>query len=101
MTTRVISLTPRQRRVLHHLLHGELRKCSSAALESLTRLKWSAGAHGAYQLTELGRRLAEVSDLTPPDRPLDVLPEMLEEEPVGAGAGPSWAESRWSGASLR
>jgi hypothetical protein len=93
MLSRAIALTSRQRRVLHHLLHREVRKCSAAALESITRLGWCSGPACGYQLTDLGWRLADLSESAKPlDRTLELRPELLEAEPAGGGS--SWNSSR-------
>ena len=48
--------------ILHRLLNGEQRRCSIAALESLRRCGWIHGPEAAYQLTEAGRRVAEMCE---------------------------------------
>ena len=67
---KVVTLSCRQRVLLHRLLHRELRKCSGGALETFRRFGWAHGASGGFQLTDLGRRVAEFSERTPPDREL-------------------------------
>lgn len=59
---KAISLSIRQRALLHRLLHRDLRKCSAVALESFKRYGWTSGLGGAYQLTEKGRKIAELSE---------------------------------------
>jgi hypothetical protein len=68
----MITLSIRQRGLLHRLLHRDLRKCSAVALESFKRYGWTYGLGGAYQLTEKGRRLAELSEKSPLDRTLEI-----------------------------
>ena len=92
---RMIKLTSRQRKMLHNLLHGNLRKCSSAALESSVRQGWTSGMWSGYQLTEKGRRLAELSEQGPPeDRPMEIAAQELEAELIGAGV-PQFPQ-KWS-----
>jgi hypothetical protein len=67
---KVVTLSSRQRILLHRLLHRELRKCSAGALEAFRRFGWVLGSNGGFQLTEQGRRVAEFSELTPSDRDL-------------------------------
>lgn len=69
---RVITLTFRQRLMLHRLLFGELRKCSTAALATLKNAGWVLGENGGYQLTAKGRAIAELSENAPPDSELEV-----------------------------
>jgi hypothetical protein len=91
---RLIKLTSRQRRMLHNLLHGNLRKCSSAALESSVRQGWTSGMWSGYQLTEKGRRLAELSEQGPAeDRPMEISAHELEAELLEAAA-PQFGQ-RW------
>ena len=59
---KTITLSIRQRALLHRLLHRDLRKCSAVALESFKRYGWTSGLGGAYQLTEKGRKIAELSE---------------------------------------
>ena len=67
-----LALSPRQRVLLHRLLYGELAKCSTVALNSLERRGWIFGRSGSYQFTEKGRRVAELSELAPPDGELEL-----------------------------
>ena len=60
--TKAIVLSIRKRALLHRLLHRDLRKCSALALESFKRYGWTSGLGGAYQLTEKGRKIAEMSE---------------------------------------
>jgi hypothetical protein len=62
---KVVTLSSRQRVLLHRLLHRDLRKCSGGALEAFRRFGWALGASGGFQLTEQGRRIAEFSELSP------------------------------------
>jgi hypothetical protein len=70
--TRTLTISARQRKCLHELLHRNLRKCSSSALASLERIGWAAGAAGSYELTEKGRRVAETCELFSGNRPLEI-----------------------------
>jgi hypothetical protein len=67
-----IVLSRRQRRAFHGLLHRDLRKCSTSVLSSFQRNGWATGAGDGYQLTALGRRIAEFSEQAPADRDLEV-----------------------------
>jgi len=51
-----------QRKLLHRLLHRDLRKCSSSALASAQRLGWIFGLAGGFELTANGRQVAEHSE---------------------------------------
>jgi len=86
---RTISLTARQRRVLHHLLHRNLRKCSGAALESLARLGWVTGPCAGYQLTDVGWTLAELSERHyKQDGGMEIQPEMFHLAAAESDASP-------------
>jgi hypothetical protein len=65
-------LTVRQRNLLHNLLHRDLRKCSTSALDACQRSGWSHGAGGGYELTAEGRLIAESSESAPADQELKV-----------------------------
>ena len=70
---KVITILPRHRKLLHHLLHGETGKCSNASMEMFQRFGWVYNPDGCYQLTQKGRYLAEISETTPPGRKLELL----------------------------
>jgi hypothetical protein len=70
--TRTITLSPRQRQLLHALLHRDVRKCSAAAMDTFRKFGWTCGAGVAFELTEKGRQIAEISELSPQDRSLDI-----------------------------
>ena len=59
-----ITLSTRQRTLLHRLLHRNLRRCTTASLNPFERLGWTAGLSGGYELTERGRAIAELSEQT-------------------------------------
>jgi hypothetical protein len=63
---RIITLTSRQRMTMHRLLHREFSRCTTATLNNFERLGWITGLSGGYQLTETGRRIAELSEKAPP-----------------------------------
>ncbi len=65
-------LSVRKRKVLQRLLNGEQRRCSLAALEAMHRCGWISGAGQAYQLTDQGRQIAELSESAPPGRDLQL-----------------------------
>ena len=67
-----VTLSVRQRVILHRLLHRNLRKCSATALESFKRYGWTFGLGGAYQLTEKGRLIAELSEKAEAGRELNL-----------------------------
>ncbi len=67
-----VTLSIRQRAILHRLLHRDLRKCSATALESFKRYGWTFGLGGAYQLTDKGRLIAELSEQAEPGRELNL-----------------------------
>jgi hypothetical protein len=66
----VLYLSARYRMVLRSLLHRDIRKCSAAALATFARSGWVYGTE--YQLTALGRRIAELSEAMPPDRDVEL-----------------------------
>jgi hypothetical protein len=77
-----IVLSIRQRALLHRLLHRDLRKCSAVALESFKRHGWTSGLGGAYQLTEKGRQIAELSEQMELGRAIELqLPERSAGQP--------------------
>jgi hypothetical protein len=67
-----ISVSTRQRSLLHRLLHRELRKCTTSSLDSLQRLGWISGMAGGYELTEKGRAIAEFSEQTTNEGKLEI-----------------------------
>jgi hypothetical protein len=67
-----ISVSTRQRSLLHRLLHRELRKCSTSSLDSLQRLGWISGMSSGYELTEKGRAIAEFSEQTTTEGKLEI-----------------------------
>ncbi len=69
---KLLSVSSRQRALLHRLLHRDLAKCSTVALNSFEHRGWISGSAGGYQLTEQGRRVAELSELVPSDRELEL-----------------------------
>jgi hypothetical protein len=69
---RPIVLTARKRQLLHRLLHRELSRCTSTSLASFQQAGWTHGPGGGHQLTEVGRRLAEISELSDREMELEV-----------------------------
>lgn len=67
---KVLTLSVKQRVLLHRLLHRDLRKCSTSALDACQRCGWTVGAGGGYELTTQGRRVAELSEQAPAEREL-------------------------------
>jgi hypothetical protein len=67
-----LTLSIKQRMLLHGLLHRDLGKCSIAGLTACQRSGWSMGSGGGHQLTTAGRRLAELSEDAPADRQLEL-----------------------------
>jgi hypothetical protein len=68
-----ISLSTRQRTLLHRLLHRKLRRCTTSSLNSFERLGWTLGLSGSYELTERGRAIAEISEKTVIEGELEVI----------------------------
>ncbi|GEM_PF-2077439 len=68
----LLTLSIKQRMLLHGLLHRDLGKCSIAGLTACQRSGWSLGSGGGHQLTTAGRRLAELSEDAPADRELEL-----------------------------
>jgi hypothetical protein len=58
--------------LLHALLHRDVKKCSAAAMDTFRKFGWTCGAGVAFELTEKGRQIAEKSELSPPDRSLEI-----------------------------
>lgn len=79
------------RKLLHRLLHRELGHCSSSALLSAQRRGWVFGLAGGYELTERGRRVAELSERADPRGSLEVAgletPELDYAGPIAGGFG--------------
>jgi hypothetical protein len=69
---KTVSVSPRQRLALRRLLAGEQRKCSATALNALYRRGWVNDATAGYQLTEIGWRVAELSEEIPQGKRLEL-----------------------------
>lgn len=67
---KVITLSVKQRAVLHRLLNRDLRKCSPSVLEACQRFGWCSGPGDGHALTAQGRRVAELSEQAPPEQKL-------------------------------
>jgi len=80
------SISVLQRKLLHRLLHRDLRQCTSSALTSAQRMGWIFGLAGGYELTERGRQVAEYSEQADPRGALEM--GSVEEVEVGKSAGP-------------
>jgi hypothetical protein len=80
------SISVLQRKLLHRLLHRDLRQCTSSALTSAQRMGWIFGLGGGYELTERGRQVAEYSEQADPRGPLEM--GAVEEIEAGKRAGP-------------
>lgn len=65
-------LSINQRVMLHRLLHRDLRKCTGPQLDACQRSGWSSGAGGGHELTAEGRRIAELSEQSPPVRTMEL-----------------------------
>ena len=63
---KLVSISVRQRRLLHQLLHRDMRQCSPSALTAAERLGWISGLSGGYELTSTGRQVAERSERADP-----------------------------------
>jgi hypothetical protein len=81
------SVSVLQRKLLHRLLHRDLRQCTSSALTAAQRMGWIFGLAGGYELTERGRRVAEHSEQADPRGPLEL--GIVEEAEVAQYAGPN------------
>lgn len=81
------SISVLQRKLLHRLLHRDLRQCSSSALAAAERMGWIHGLGGGYELTERGRRVAEHSEQADPRGELEL--GGLQEAQVAPHAGPT------------
>jgi hypothetical protein len=60
------------RKLLHRLLHRDLRQCTSSALASAQRMGWVFGLSGGYELTAWGRQAAEHSEQADPRGALEL-----------------------------
>ena len=78
---KTLTLSIRQRTVLHHLLHRDLRKCSQSVLEAFRRSGWCSGSAGGHELTAQGRRVAELSEQAPPEQKLELDDRVAQELP--------------------
>jgi hypothetical protein len=67
-----ITVSARQRTLLHRLLHRQLRKCTTPSLNAFERLGWCAGLSGNYELTQKGRAIAELSEQVTTDGELTI-----------------------------
>ena len=67
-----ITLSTRQRTLLHRVLHRQLRRCTTATLNAFERLGWCSGLSGGYELTQTGRAIAELSEQTMTDGELEI-----------------------------
>lgn len=65
---RPLRVSSSQRVMLHRLLHRDLRKCTGPRLDAFQRFGWTSGACGGHELTAEGRRIAELSELSSPQR---------------------------------
>ena len=81
------SVSVLQRKLLHRLLHRDLRQCTSSALTAAERMGWIYGLAGGYELTERGRRVAEHSEQADPRGELEL--GGLQEAEVGPHPGPT------------
>ena len=85
------SISVLHRKLLHRLLHRDLRQCSSSALASAQRKGWIRGLAGGYELTEPGRHVAELSERADQRGPLEVggfEAQVLEHAgPISGGFG--------------
>ena len=69
---KTLRLSVKQRVLLHRLLHRDLRKCSTSALAACEHRGWTLGPGGGHGLTTQGRRIAELSEMTPAERTLEL-----------------------------
>lgn len=69
---KILTLSVKQRLLLHRLLHRDLRKCSTSSLDGCQRSGWTGGAGGGYALTVQGRRVAELSEQAPADMAMEL-----------------------------
>ena len=65
-------ISVRHRKLLHRLLHRELREVSVSALASARGMGWIFGISGGYELTAWGRRAAEYSEQADPRGTLEL-----------------------------
>src|SRR5687767_8067232 len=65
-------ISVRQRKLLHRLLHRDLRQCTSSALTAAQRMGWIYGLSGGYELTSWGRKAAEYSEQADPRGELEL-----------------------------
>ena len=60
------------RKLLHRLLHRDLRQCTASALMAAQRMGWIFGISGGYELTAWGRQAAEHSEQADPRGTLEL-----------------------------
>ena len=65
-------ISVRHRKLLHRLLHRDLRECSASALAAARGMGWIFGISGGYELTASGRRAAEYSEQADPRGTLEL-----------------------------
>ena len=65
-------ISVRNRKLLHRLLHRDLRQCTPSALAAAERMGWILGLSGGYELTTWGRQAAEHSEQADPRSTLEL-----------------------------
>ena len=65
-------ISVRHRKLLHRLLHRDLRECTSSAVAAARRMGWIYGLAGGYELPAWGRRAAEHSEQADPRGALEL-----------------------------
>jgi hypothetical protein len=62
---KTLIVTSRHRLILQRILDGKVGRCSEAALNTMQRRGWIEGPARGFQLTGLGRRVAEICEKLP------------------------------------
>jgi len=65
-------ISVRNRKLLHRLLHRDLRDCTASALAAARTMGWIYGISGGYELTAWGRQAAEHSEQSDPRGTLEL-----------------------------
>ena len=65
-------ISVRHRKLLHRLLHRDLRDCTASALSTARGMGWIFGIAGGYELTAWGRKAAEYSEQADPRGTLEL-----------------------------
>ena len=69
---KTLVVSSRHRLILQRILDGKAGKCSESALNAMQRRGWIEGLSRGFQLTDIGRRVAEICEKSPQGRELHI-----------------------------